>query len=163
MRNTREPILMLSNLEEGIYTFVLKVTDISNQSNTAKVRVFVKRPSHKPPGANAGLEQTITLPQSWATLNATNSTHDAKITSYDWKQVAGPSSSRILQSNSMEANATGLTVGLYTFALVIGDENHNNATANVSVKVIQGESASLLSILIVFIITSLVALNFLLP
>lgn len=142
MQKTREPRLQLSNLEEGIYTFVLKVTDISNQSNTAKVRVFVKRPSNKPPAANAGLDQTITLPQSWAALNATNSTHDAQITSYDWKQVAGPLNSRILEKNAVVANATGLTVGLYTFAVTIVDENRNNATANVSVKVIQGRAVS---------------------
>lgn len=138
MQGTQSPNLTLSNLEEGIYTFELKVTDKSNQSNTAKVRVFVKRPSHKPPDANAGFNQTITLPQSWAGLNASNSTHDTKITSYEWKQVGGPSTAEILETRSMIANATGLTIGLYTFQLTIVDENRNNATANVTVKVIQG-------------------------
>lgn len=137
MQGTQSPNLTLSNLEEGIYTFELKVTDISNQSNTAKVRVFVKRPSHKPPDANAGFNQTITLPQSWAVLNASNSTHDTKITSYEWKQVAGPLTAKILDKNAMIANATGLTIGVYTFTLAIVDENRINATANVTVKVIQ--------------------------
>lgn len=54
MQNTRTPYLELSNLEEGIYTFELKVTDASNQSNTAKVHVFVKPPTNLPPTANAG-------------------------------------------------------------------------------------------------------------
>lgn len=140
MQDTRTPYPKLSNLEEGIYTFVLKVTDVSNQTNTAKVLVFVQRPTNKPPDANAGFNQTITLPQSWATLNATNSTHESQITSYQWKQVSGPSNARILDEKTMIANATGLTVGLYTFLLTIVDENRSNATANVTVKVIQGKS-----------------------
>lgn len=144
MQDTRKPYLKLSNLEEGIYTFVLKVTDASNQSNTAKVSVFVKRPSNKPPEANAGLNQTITLPQSWATLNATNSTHEVKISSYDWKQISGPTSSNILNKNAAIANATGLTIGLYTFELFIIDESNNNSTSKITVKVVQGKIISIL-------------------
>lgn len=49
MQNTRTPYLQLSNLEEGMYTFVLKVTDDSEQSSMAEVHVFVKPPTNKPP------------------------------------------------------------------------------------------------------------------
>lgn len=49
MQNTRTPYLQLSNLEEGMYTFVLKVTDNSEQDSTAEVHVFVKPPTNKPP------------------------------------------------------------------------------------------------------------------
>ena len=49
MQNTRTPYLQLSNLEEGMYTFVLKVTDDSEQSSTSEVHVFVKPPTNKPP------------------------------------------------------------------------------------------------------------------
>lgn len=37
MQDTRTPNLKLSNLEKGIYTFTLKVTDSANQSSTAQV------------------------------------------------------------------------------------------------------------------------------
>ena len=49
LQNTRTQYLQLSNLEEGMYTFVLKVTDNSGQSSSADVHVFVKPPSNKPP------------------------------------------------------------------------------------------------------------------
>lgn len=49
MQYTRTPYLHLSNLEEGQYTFVLKVTDNSDQSSTSEVHVFVKAPSGEPP------------------------------------------------------------------------------------------------------------------
>lgn len=41
MQDTRTPYLQLSNLEEGIYTFTLKVTDSANQSSTAQVRSII--------------------------------------------------------------------------------------------------------------------------
>lgn len=138
MQNTRTPYLRLSNLEEGIYTFVLKVTDASNQSNTAKVSVFVKQPSNKPPEANAGFNQTIVLPQTWVILNASNTTHDAKINSYEWTQLSGPTTANILNKNSVTANATGLTIGTYVFAVRIGDESNKNASSNVTITVVQG-------------------------
>lgn len=59
MQNTRTPYVQLSNLEEGMYTFVLKVTDGSGQSSTAKVHVFVKPPTNSPPVAVAGSNMVI--------------------------------------------------------------------------------------------------------
>lgn len=138
MQDTRTPYLKLSNLEEGIYTFVLKVTDASSQSNTAKVSVFVKRPSNKPPDASAGMNRTISLPQTWISLNASNTTHDAKINSYEWTQISGPTNANILNKNFVVANATGLTVGIYTFEVRIVDESNNNASSRVTITVVQG-------------------------
>lgn len=138
MQNTRTPYPRLSNLEEGIYTFVLKVTDASNQSNTAKVSVFVKQPSNKPPVANAGLNQTISLPQNWVILNGSTSMHDAKVR-YEWRQLTGPKVSNIENSDSVLANATGLTIGTYEFEVRIMDDNNNNATSKVTITVIQGK------------------------
>lgn len=54
MQNTRTQYLELSNLEEGVYAFNLKVTDASNQSSNASVHVYVKKPTNLPPVANAG-------------------------------------------------------------------------------------------------------------
>uniref|UniRef100_A0A1B0D665 MANSC domain-containing protein n=1 Tax=Phlebotomus papatasi TaxID=29031 RepID=A0A1B0D665_PHLPP len=96
MQNTRTPFLQLSNLEEGIYKFVLKVTDASGQSSSATVHVFVKPPTNLPPIANAGKNITINLPQNWAVLNASESTDDVKISSYSWKQISGPSTASIM-------------------------------------------------------------------
>lgn len=138
MQNTRTPYLELSNLEEGIYTFELKVTDASNQSSTAKVHVFVKAATNLPPVANAGKNFTINLPQTWATLNGSQSSDDIKIVYFEWKQVAGPTTSKILNSNESIANATAMTIGSYLFELNVIDENRNNASDRVLVTVVQG-------------------------
>lgn len=145
MQDTRTPFLHLSNLEEGIYTFVLKVTDASNQSNTASVRVFVKPPSNKPPQANAGQNVTINLPQTWTVLNATNSTDDVKISTYQWSQIDGPNTANIVDKNAAATNVTAMAVGTYTFEVFVIDENHKNASSRVRVTVVQGNITSSLS------------------
>lgn len=142
MQDTRTPFLHLSNLEEGIYTFVLKVTDASNQSNTASVRVFVKPPSNKPPQANAGQNVTVILPQTWTILNATNTTFEVKINSYQWTQIDGPNVANILDKNAAVTNATALMVGTYTFEVFVVDEHKKNASSRVKVTVVQGKSSS---------------------
>uniref|UniRef100_A0A1B0CQZ9 Serine-type protease inhibitor n=1 Tax=Lutzomyia longipalpis TaxID=7200 RepID=A0A1B0CQZ9_LUTLO len=141
MQNTRTPFLQLSNLEEGIYKFVLKVTDASGQSSSATVHVFVKPPTNLPPIANAGKNITINLPQNWATLNASESSDDVKISSYSWKQISGPSTASILNSNATVANATALTLGSYVFEVTVIDANGNNATDRMTVKVIQEKNS----------------------
>ena len=46
IQGVRTEVLQLANLEEGDYTFTLKVTDTAGQSDTAHVRVFVKAGGH---------------------------------------------------------------------------------------------------------------------
>ncbi len=138
MQNTRTPFLTLSHLEEGIYTFELKVMDLKNQSSSSKVHVFVKPPTNLPP-VPIGLNQTINLPQTWAVLNGTESKDDIKITQFFWRQISGPTNSFIINSNSSIANATSLTLGSYVFELMVIDESNNNATSKVIVTVVQGK------------------------
>uniref|UniRef100_A0A8D8HIY1 Dyslexia-associated protein KIAA0319-like protein n=1 Tax=Culex pipiens TaxID=7175 RepID=A0A8D8HIY1_CULPI len=137
MQNTRTPYLQLSNLEEGVYAFELKVTDAKNQSSTSSVHVFVKTPTNMPPTAKAGANYTINLPQNWATLNGSESRDDLKITSWRWRQISGPNTAVIQAGNNSIANATALTIGEYVFELTVTDEVQNNASDRVRVTVVQ--------------------------
>ncbi|KAL1497900.1 hypothetical protein ABEB36_008782 [Hypothenemus hampei] len=128
MQNTRTPYLQLSNLQEGVYTFTLKVTDSANQSSTAQVHVFVKPPTNKPPVAEAGANVTISLPQTWAIVDGSNSSDDNGITWYKWEQLEGPSTISFKDSNSSKTNVTGLTKGLYALKLTVSDDNNNLAS-----------------------------------
>ncbi|XP_072383084.1 dyslexia-associated protein KIAA0319-like protein [Diabrotica undecimpunctata] len=140
MQDTRTPILKLSNLEEGIYTFILKVTDSAGQSSTAQVHVFVKPPTNKPPTANAGQNITISLPQTWALLDASNSTDDNKIMEFKWELLEGPSSVTFENANSSKTNVTGLTKGTYTFKVSVTDDNKNVASDKVYIIVNQNKN-----------------------
>ncbi|CAH4029959.1 unnamed protein product [Pieris brassicae] len=141
MQNTHSPYLQLSNLSEGVYTFVLKVTDSSSQSSTAEVHVFVKPPTNTPPVANAGEDVFISLPQTWVRLNGTGSHDDRKLVAYTWRCLSGPTNSNIIAFNESIANATQLTKGLYVFSLTVLDDNGNTATDNVTVTVTQNKNS----------------------
>lgn len=137
MQNTRTPYLQLSNLEEGMYTFVLKVTDGSGQSGTSSVHVFVKPQTNEPPVARAGTNITINLPQSYVRLDGSSSTDDIAIKSWKWKQISGPNSATIENANASVTNAKGLTIGDYVFELTVEDENENLASDRVYAKIVQ--------------------------
>ncbi|XP_053957907.1 dyslexia-associated protein KIAA0319-like protein [Anastrepha ludens] len=141
MQNTRTPYLQLSNLEEGIYTFVLKVTDGSGQFSTAKVHVLVKAQTNTPPVAVAGGNQTINLPRNWVVLNGSASSDDIRIQSYHWKQNSGPNTAVLANSTAVATNATSLTLGVYEFVLSVVDEDNNTATDSVWIKVVQEKNA----------------------
>jgi dyslexia-associated protein KIAA0319-like protein len=139
MQKTRTPFLELSNLEVGIYTFVLKVTDAKGQTSSSTVHVFVKHASNLPPVARAGNNQTITLPKNWILLNGSESTDDNKISNFYWTQISGPNTAVLTDPNSTLANASALTVGEYIFELFVVDETNNTNADRVKVTVIQGK------------------------
>ncbi|XP_029033013.1 dyslexia-associated protein KIAA0319 [Osmia bicornis bicornis] len=141
MQNTRTPYLQLSNLEEGMYTFVLKVTDDSEQSSTAEVHVFVKPPTNKPPKADAGEDITIALPETKTVLDGRKSKDDIKIVSYHWEQVSGPNKAEFSAVNESITNITKLTKGDYEFKLTVIDDNGNKNSDTVQVKVTQNKNA----------------------
>ena len=86
------------------------------------------------PTANAGSDQTITLPTSQATLSGTASTvTGGTISAYAWSQQSGPSTATITTVTSATTTVTGLVAGTYVFVLKITDNNGNTSTATVQV------------------------------
>lgn len=136
---SRSELMTASNLEEGIYNFVLKVTDEAGQQDTDKVAVYVKPPTNLPPVANAGPDKTLSLPILFFSLDGSKSKDDGNITSYKWTLVKGPDgkSPKFSSENSAMTNVTNLTVGLYTFQLAVTDNSGNKDTDNVEVLIKQ--------------------------
>ena len=58
---------------QGTYIYKLTVTDNSNGTATALDTIIVKAAANLPPIANAGADQTITLPVSTVTVNGSAS------------------------------------------------------------------------------------------
>lgn len=73
-----------TGLTLGLYEFELSVTDESN--NTASDRVWVKvvQEKNSPPVANAGGDQSITLPISAIYFNGSLSSDDLEVVKYQW-------------------------------------------------------------------------------
>ncbi len=91
-------------------------------------------PPNQAPTANAGANQTITLPVSSVTLNGSGADADGTISSYQWTKTSGTNGT-ITSPNSATTTVTGLTEGQYTFQLKVTDNKGATATASVTVTV----------------------------
>lgn len=115
---------VVKNLGAGTYQFELKVTDNSGLSAKDTMRVIVDAvvTTNHSPVANAGADQTITLPVNTVTLDGSGSTDpDNNITSYAWTKISGPSSFNIANANTVQTPVTNLTQGVYLFELKVTD------------------------------------------
>lgn len=79
--------------------------------------------------ANAGPDQTITLPTSSATLNGTAS---IGATTYLWTKISGPGATTILNNTTATPTVTGLQQGVYVFQLSI-NSGASTSTMHVTV------------------------------
>jgi len=123
-------------LTAGTYVFKLVVTDNSGATATANVTVVVNPAVNLPPTANAGADQTITLPTNSVNVDGSASGDaDGTIASYSWSQNAGPSSATIANGAGASTAITGLVAGTYVFKLVVTDNNGASATDSVIIKV----------------------------
>jgi ribosomal protein L14 len=93
-------------------------------------------PVNRPPVANAGADQTITLPINSILLNGTGSNDpDGTITTYAWSKISGPNAGTIATASAVTTNVTGLTQGVYQYRLQVTDNNGATAADTVQVTV----------------------------
>ncbi|XP_022258402.1 dyslexia-associated protein KIAA0319-like protein, partial [Limulus polyphemus] len=138
MEGTNSPYLHLSHLEVGVYKFILKVTDTSDQTSEAEVHVFVKPESNIPPKAVAGEDINVSLPlDKPVTLDGKKSSDGIKIMKWNWKQVNGPKPASIENGNTSTAQVSRLVPGEYVFKLTVCDDKGQNTSDEVKVIVTQ--------------------------
>lgn len=111
----------VSGLIPGIYQYQLEVTDNNSATATSITRVTVNLPPNRPPTANAGQDQSKTLPTNTTTLVGSGSDPDGTISSYHWDKISGPSGGNITSPNSATTGITGLQAGTYAFQLTVTD------------------------------------------
>ncbi len=126
-----EKITRVSNLLEGVYKFQLTVTDENGGSSTASVSIIVKA-SPLPPIANAGISQTVELPNNSVILDGSGSSAVAgNIVGFHWRKISGPESGEILSSDDTITVVNNLSEGVYEFELKVEDNNGNSSSATV--------------------------------
>ncbi len=127
----------VSNLTAGIYSFQLTVTDNLGAVDLDTVNINVSpAPVNQPPVANAGSDQTITLPVNSVTINGGGSSDpDGSISTYLWTKISGPAQFTIGNSGSVSTLLSNLTAGLYTFQLKVTDNGGAIALDTVKVNV----------------------------
>ncbi|HVY35731.1 MAG TPA: Ig-like domain-containing protein, partial [Candidatus Paceibacterota bacterium] len=129
-------ITTITNLTQGTYTFWLTATDSGGLSNADSVTITVNPAPivNTPPTANAGADQTITLPTNSVTLSGAGTDTDGSITSYVWTKVQGGTAT-ITSPTSASTTVTGLSQGSYDFRLTVSDNSGATAYDDVIVTV----------------------------
>lgn len=117
----------VQGLTPGEYVFQLSVTDNSGASSSDQVEITVYPEPTLPnqsPVANAGTNLTITAPVSSIALNGSSSFDpDGTIVHYDWSEVSGPNTAGITNNGTTTPTVSGLIVGIYTFHLLVTDND----------------------------------------
>jgi pimeloyl-ACP methyl ester carboxylesterase len=127
----------VTGLDSGVHKYQMGAFGQYKLASSAIISVTLT-PSKAPPlvpVANAGPDQTITLPTTTATLDGTSSETGGKIVSHVWTQIAGTTAT-IATPASDTTVITGLsTAGTYTFVLTVTDSlgTTSRDTANVIV------------------------------
>jgi len=125
-----------SNLQQGVYVFLLKATDNNGQTSSAYVTVTVNPASPVPPTVDAGAAQTITLPTNSVTLTGTATGNaGATIASTTWSQIGGPTTATIAAAGQLSTTASNLLQGVYVFLLSVTDNNGQSSSNYITVTV----------------------------
>jgi hypothetical protein len=99
------------------------VTDNSGALGKDTVQVSVLAAVNIAPKAIAGVDQTITLPTNAVTLSGSGTDADGTISSYKWNKITGPAQFTVVSSTLAQTAVNGLVEGVYTFELVVTDNN----------------------------------------
>jgi tetratricopeptide (TPR) repeat protein len=111
--------------------FKLTVTDSKNATSTDNVKITVKYiplPNNRPV-ANAGVDQTVNVGDTISLDGTASEDQDGNITSYSWKQTAGPS---IILNNANTAKPSFTAPGVssdtqFKFSLTVKDDKGDSS------------------------------------
>ncbi len=114
------------------YSFTVSAYDAAGNVSTQSTAVSVTTASttNTAPTANAGADQTITLPTSSVTLTGSGTDSDGTISSYSWSKVSSLAGT-ITSTSSASTTITGLAQGTHTFRLTVTDNGGLTASDDV--------------------------------
>jgi gliding motility-associated-like protein len=146
LTNQNTSILSVDNLIAGTYVFRLTVTDDDTESGFDDVKIIVNA-ANQTPTANAGADQSITLPTNSTNFPGIGTDPDGTITSYLWTQIAGPAVDALTNETTSTLTVFASTPAIYTFRLVVTDnggaQDFDDVTLTVNAAVVnQPPSAS---------------------
>ncbi|CAO2595556.1 Dyslexia-associated protein KIAA0319 homolog [Lemmus lemmus] len=135
------PVLRLLNLDPGNYTFRLTITDSDGATNSTTATLIIRDAVDYPPVANAGPNQTITLPQNTITLNGNQSSDDHHIVLYEWSPGPGGENKEVVMQGvrTPYLHLSEMQEGEYIFQLMVTDSSGQQSTASVAV-IVQAET-----------------------
>lgn len=120
-------------LSSGANVLRCTVTQTDGQTAYKEVTITVNFPA---PTANAGTDQTITLPASSANLSGSGTVASGQTPSYLWTKVSGSGTQIITGNTTLTPTVSGMTVaGDYVFQLKVTQTDNQFATSTVTIHV----------------------------
>ncbi|MGZ3973682.1 MAG: PKD domain-containing protein, partial [Flavisolibacter sp.] len=121
--NAASAMCTVSNFKKGVYVLRLTVKDDKGATAWANMTLTVLAPPNQLPVADAGPDQTITLPVNSVNLLGSASDPDGTIVSYNWTQTSGPTKTSFSSASPLALTVHNLTEGLYVFRLTATDND----------------------------------------
>lgn len=133
--DSTKPVITVSNLKTGTYTYALKISDgTTSVSGTVS---FVATVASTTVSAKISAPSSVVLPATSVTLDGTGSTttSGATITNYSWSVSSAPTGYTLVNSTSSKATLSNLAAGTYTVQLAVTNSSGAKAstTANIAV------------------------------
>lgn len=122
--NSSGQIIITITRTSGTYAYVngLKLVERSGVPNVAPV-------------ANAGNDQSVTLPANSVLLTGSGTDTDGTIAAYQWSKVSGPSQFTLSSSTAAQTTVSNLVQGQYSFELRVTDNGGAVARDTVTITV----------------------------
>uniref|UniRef100_UPI001FF45A61 DUF5060 domain-containing protein n=1 Tax=Telluribacter sp. SYSU D00476 TaxID=2811430 RepID=UPI001FF45A61 len=138
--NNWTPLAGTYNLTGTPYTGA----NVSGAAGTALTIKFdvVDQATNQSPTANAGSDQTITLPTNTVTLAGSGNDPDGSIAAHQWTQQSGPNTATLVNASTASLTANNLVAGTYVFRLTVTDNQGAASFDEVSVTVNQAANVT---------------------
>ncbi|MGY8916463.1 MAG: PKD domain-containing protein, partial [Flavobacteriales bacterium] len=88
------------------------------------------------PNADAGLDQSITLPVNTITQNGMGNDPDGGTVTFLWTQVSGPGAATLIGADTPDLTANDLISGTYVFRLTVTDDENDSSVDEVTITVL---------------------------
>ena len=120
----------INNLEVGEYFYELSVTDNNGATTADTILIRVDATINKPPAADAGINQVVTLPTNSTFLKGTGTDADGSVANYSWVKISGPALGVIVSPGNDSTTISNLEQGTYIFELTVTD-NHGAISSDI--------------------------------
>lgn len=115
-------IINMGTLSAGLHTLAIRVQAADGKWSFIETGEFTIGDVNQLPVANAGEDQTITLPIDSVTLDGSASSDaDGEIASFSWTRISGPIAGSIATPEEAITKIRDLTAGVYEYELTITD------------------------------------------
>ncbi len=131
-------VTTITSLQAGVYVyrFTGKDNSLASVSDTITVTVITAPVLNAIPVANAGGDQTITLPVNTATLSGVGIDTDGYIIDNIWTKVSGPAGGNISSASATYTSITSLQAGIYMYTFTVTDNYGTTDTDSVIINVL---------------------------